>query len=175
MTETNDSETGSVVEASSPPVAQVRRGPKSPPPVRKVALCCMLLSVVMIVSGIIGAAVGHERYGSAGVVTASLAALVCWIASLSALLVVAMTTATPNALAGTFGATGLRTGIPLVAGAVLAAVSPILAQAGIAGMMLVFFLVSLTVETVLSVVIVNAPSAGANATAEQKASPRTHG
>jgi hypothetical protein len=134
-----------------------------------------MLSVVMAVGGCIGAAIGHERYGSNGIVSALLAAAICWIASLSALLLVAITAATPNALTGTFGAMGLRTGVPLASAFVLAVSSPTLAKAGIVGMLLCFFLVSLMVETVLSVVIVSAPSAGASHNTESNTSSKTHG
>jgi hypothetical protein len=94
---------------------------------------------------------------------------------MTALAVVAMTTATPNALAGIFGAMGLQMGIPLVAMITLPSVSPTLSKAGIAGMFLAFFLISLIVETSLSLVIVSGPSAGPRPSLAPETSSENHG
>jgi hypothetical protein len=135
-------------------------------------MASLVLTLLMAIAGGLAVVVGHNKFGQAGIVTASIAGTVCWLSALAALLVVAMTTATPSALAGVFGAMALRSGIPFVSAAVLATLVPSLKSSGLIGMFLVFFLVSLTVETVLSVVIVSGPSAG---TKSFEASPPHHG
>jgi len=151
---------------------QVKRQPPTP---RAMVISCLVLTLLMAIAAIVAAVVGYERYGGTGVVTAGVAATTCWLASLTALVLVGLTTATPNAMSGLFGAMGLRTGIPLIVAFVLAALSPTLANAGIVGMFLVFFLVSLTVETTLSVVIVSTPSPGPKPSADPEASSGNHG
>ena len=129
----------------------------------------------MAIAAVVAVVVGYERSGTTGVVSAAVAAATCWLASLAALLVVSMTAGTPNGLAGVFGAMGLQMGIPLAALIALPSVSPSLSKAGIAGMFLAFFLVSLIVETSLSVVIVSGPSAGPRPPSAPETSSENHG
>lgn len=150
------------------------RIPSEPPSLRKVLLCCLVLTLLMAMAAVVAVVVGYERYGTTGIVSAAVAAATCWLASVAALVVVAMTTATPNALAGIFGAMGLQMGFPLAAMITLPSVSPVLSKAGIAGMFLAFFLVSLIVETSLSIVIVSGPSAGPRPSAPETSS-ENHG
>ena len=87
-----------------------------------------------------------------GRAVAALAAGVCWISSVAALVVTLRGAKSPNAMAGVLGGTLFRTGGPLAAMAVGSQI-PRLARQGFAEQLVVFFLVSLAAETLLATVI----------------------
>lgn len=114
----------------------------------------MLTAVVAVALPFV-AAVLHGRSGVDGLFAACAAASVCWLASMAALVVVKVSTDMQNRLAGVFGGMLLRTGVPLVAAVILTSSSPALARGGVFGATVVFYLLTLVFETVLSVRLVN--------------------
>ena len=92
----------------------------------------------------------HGTHGAAGVWAAAIAVGICWLASTAALIVSGLWVNTPNAVNGQLGSILLRTVVPLVAAIVLEKQVPFLAAAGIFGMMVPAYLVSLVAETLLS-------------------------
>jgi len=100
----------------------------------------------------------RARNGKDGVIAACVAAGVCWVAALAALVVAKITTDLQARLAGVFASMILRTGVPMIAAITLTSTSPTLARGGVFGATVVFYLLTLMLETVLSVRLVNSTS-----------------
>lgn len=114
-----------------------------------------LLTVVMAVAlGVIGS-VGYSLHGTPGLLSTASAAFVCWAASAAALYVSHLFAGTPAALTGLLLSIGLRTGVPLIGGVLLSSQSRMLADAGVLGFFVIFYLLSLATETMLSVGLIN--------------------
>lgn len=95
-------------------------------------------------------------HGSWGVIAAAVALGVCWFGATAALLVVNFTRHAPTA--GLLGSIFFRMGLPLVVGVWLNSLNGPLAQAGVFGMILVYYLIALAVETVLSLRVASIPA-----------------
>jgi hypothetical protein len=112
---------------------------------------CAVLAAVVTAAFVAIAWISSTRHGSQGVVAAAVAAGVCLASGIAALAATAAFRNTPSQLTGVFLAMLLRTGVPLAAAITLTNASPMLARAGLFGTMVVFYLLTLAVETVLSV------------------------
>jgi hypothetical protein len=93
---------------------------------------------------------GYHRHGEWGLIAAAVAASVCWFGCTMALFCAAFLQRT-QPVAGLLGGMLFRLGVPLVLGLVLQHNHEPLAQAGIFGTILLYYLLSLVVETVLSI------------------------
>jgi hypothetical protein len=109
-----------------------------------------LVAGVVVVAWLPIAAVAYAISGSAGVIAAAVAAGVCLIGAEFAL--IAMLPFGGPSAAMQFLAVGMlaRTLIPLVAGVVLHLTVPFLAAAGMIFYLLVFYMIALATETVLT-------------------------
>ena len=116
----------------------------------------VVLSTVVFVAFVVLATVAWQRHQSIGVLAAVLATAVCWSSSVAALCLTYRTTGSPNALAGVMGGIMLRTGIPMAFGIIGSSANSQLANAGLLGMTMLMFLLSLAVETLMAVGIVTA-------------------
>ncbi len=125
---------------------------------RTLAGSCVVLTVVVALVLPVVALALRARNGSDGVLAACIAAGICWVASITALVVAKITTDTQLRLAGVFASMALRTGIPLIAAILLTSTSPTLTRGGVFGATVVFYLLTLMLETVLSVRLVNSTS-----------------
>lgn len=101
--------------------------------------------------------VGQQRHGAWGLITAAVAGGICWLAGAVALTCVRLTRDTAP-LAGLLGSIFFRMGLPLVAGVVLQSTHAQLAAAGIFGNILLYYLITLVVETTLSVRLIQGPT-----------------
>jgi hypothetical protein len=122
------------------------------------AACAWLLAAVLLAYAVIGTIAG-QQHGAAGWVAAAVAAATCLVAQ-SATLVA--TTLTRGPLRGLYSlAYGLVFGfaLPFVAGFVLSRRVPYLAEAGVFGLMLAFYLITLAAGTLLTVKLL-APATG---------------
>lgn len=117
---------------------------------------CVVLAFVVILGGLVAGWVSWSRHGADGVVAVVVAGLVCFLSSAAALIVTGLTCRGDSRLAGVFAAIALRTGVPLFAGVVISAMVPSLANAGVFGAIVGFYLLTLLFETILSVRLVNA-------------------
>lgn len=116
---------------------------------------------LLLLGGVLVVAVGGYGFsvrGSVGLVAAVVAALICCLPSIAAVVVTAVTAATPNALSGTLVGMFLRSVVPLVASVFLVQAFKPLADAGLFGMVLISYLVVLSAETFLAVRVVQANS-----------------
>ncbi|PQO42740.1 hypothetical protein [Blastopirellula marina] len=104
------------------------------------------------------AAYGYNRYELHGVFSAATAATVVLLGMEAALVLTILFRDSdfkiPSVLLGTF----FRTGIPLVFGMLMHTAGGPLAEAGLFGMILVYYLLTLAVETVLAVQLVSQTS-----------------
>jgi len=116
---------------------------------------CAVLAAVVWLAFPIAAYFAHVQRGVPGVVAVAIAAVVCWLASTAALVVTSRYSATKSAATGVFLGMFLRTGVPILSAIVLTSSSRELAQGGVFGAFVVFFLLTLSVETVLVMRIIN--------------------
>ncbi|MAG93603.1 MAG: hypothetical protein CMJ48_07620 [Planctomycetaceae bacterium] len=119
--------------------------------------CAILVLVLLVISPAI-AYPAWSAHGQTGLIAASLAGLVCLLAGIAALAVTGLTQNTPNALNGLLASILFRTMIPLGAVFALSKSNRSLAEAGIFSLFVCFYLLTLVVETLLSVRLVNSPS-----------------
>jgi len=116
------------------------------------ALACVLLSLSLLLAFPFVAAYGYNAHAVDGLMAAGLAAGICWAGAMIALVLVTVFRGSPNQMvSATLLGMLFRMGLPLGAGLLLTQAGGPLADAGLFGMILVFYLVGLVVETVLSV------------------------
>ena len=117
-----------------------------------VPFACVLLSLTLLIAFPAIAGYGYSNHGENGVLAAALAGGICWIGALIALVLVGLFRSSHNQMvSATLLGMLFRMGLPLVTGLALTRAGGPLAEAGLFGMILVFYLVGLVVETILSV------------------------
>ena len=126
----------------------------------RLARPCFVLAISIAVAFPVFSWFGYSNYGNVGVVSAAIAAFVCWGTSTLALVLTQIMQRRNNAVAGMFLAMLVRTGLPFAVGVIFGQiVDGPLAQAGFFGMILVYYLITLIVETVLAVFLTDTPQA----------------
>ncbi|MHB1033687.1 MAG: hypothetical protein ACYC35_01355 [Pirellulales bacterium] len=118
--------------------------------------CCGWLTLLVVAMYPIVAACAYASHGQAGLAAAAVAAGLVWAGALPALALAAKWQGSARAVAGVLLGTLFRMGVPLVGGIVLQARSAVLAQAGVFGWIVAYYLVVLAVETLLSLSLVHA-------------------
>jgi len=116
---------------------------------------CLLMLLAVVVAWPFFAIYGYVNFQINGILAATLAAGICWIATEISLLLVIMTRDPQKKLHSLLAGIFFRTGIPLVLGMFLHRAGGPLAEAGLFGMILVYYLLTLAVETMLAVKIVH--------------------
>ena len=109
-----------------------------------------ILAAQIALSVAIGA-YGYSAYGTQGILTTAIAALICFIPASLALYSVAMTAGTINALTGTLVSMVVRTAVPFFVTILLVQTVKPLADTGLFAMVLINYLAVLVVESVLAV------------------------
>ena len=109
------------------------------------------LTLVVVVVFPLFAWYGHHSNGWDGVWAAAVAAAICWVGSLTALVVSAMFGQGTNAASGVLLGMVFRMGVPFAVGVAFHRHGGMLAEAGVFGMILGYYFVTLVVETVLAV------------------------
>jgi hypothetical protein len=110
----------------------------------------MWLTLIIVVALVMVSFVVGASRGAAGVVACAVAAGICWIGSMAALVVTALASRSNHAVQGHLAGMFFRLGLPLVAGIAIKNSGGALAQAGAFGLIVVFYLIALVAETVLS-------------------------
>lgn len=129
-----------------------------------VTLACVLLSLSLLIAFPAIAGYGYSVHGASGVVAAGLAGAICWAGALIALALVGLFRNSPGQrVNATLLGMLFRMGLPMGMGLVITRAGGPLAEAGLFGMILVFYLVGLVVETILSVRILGSPQGMAKA------------
>ena len=111
--------------------------------------CLALTAVVLLALLLVGGVVGSTR-GLNGVLAASTAAGICWFGSTIALLMAGYSSRSNQAVHGHLLGMFFRLGFPLVVGMMLQKAGGALAEAGVFGLIVVFYLITLVAETLLS-------------------------
>ena len=130
-----------------------------PPATAKVALSLSRAAILLVAVFAIAfpgfAYYGHQSHGAEGVWAAVVAAVVCLGAGLVALVFLALFREPLQTMNGIGLAMLFRMGIPMATGVILTNVGGPLAEAGVFGMIVGFYLVGLLVETLLAVHLLN--------------------
>ena len=106
---------------------------------------------------------GYSREGFHGILAAALAGAICWAGAAGALISASLLRQSQQAASALMLGMAFRMGLPLAAIAWImtqggrGAQGQALVEAGIVGMILVYYLLSLIVETVLSLRLVGSP------------------
>jgi hypothetical protein len=111
--------------------------------------CAWLTLTVLIALLIVGGVVGSTR-GADGILAAVVAAGVCWFGSTAALVTTGYSGRTNQAVQGHLLGMFFRLGLPLICGLAFQKVGGRLADAGVFGLIVVFYLVTLVAETILA-------------------------
>ena len=124
------------------------RGPGRP------AVCFAVLTVAVASLFAIVSLFAFSRDGWVGVIAAAVAAWVCWTAASLALTLVILLRGPRHGVAGVLGSMIIRMALPLAAGVFLSSQGGQLAEAGVFGMIVIFYLFTLVVETWLSLSLI---------------------
>ncbi len=125
---------------------------------------CILLTLITLLALPIFAGVGYWRSGVPGVQAAGVAAAICWVGAIIALLLGGLMRGTDNAVNGVLLGMLFRMGVPLGGGFALHQLCKGLAEAGVFGMILAYYFVTLFAETLLAVKLVGPTGKQENAT-----------
>lgn len=134
---------------SAPPVE-----PEVAPRPPRVWVACAALTAATVVALPVFAWAGYAWHGPPGIYAAGTAAGVCWAGALVALVLTAALRGPKRAVSGVLLGMLFRMGVPLVAGILLDRQGGPLAKAGVFGMIVGFYFVTLLVETLLALRLV---------------------
>jgi hypothetical protein len=129
--------------------------------------CLALTAVVLLALLVVGGVVGSSR-GVNGVLAASTAAGICWVGSTIALLIAGYASRSNQAAQGHLLGMFFRLGLPLGAGMLLQMTGGPLADAGVFGLIVVFYLVTLVAETLLSLQFIKHSKSGESKSGDLK-------
>ncbi len=115
--------------------------------------CAWLTLIVIVALLVVGGAVLATR-GLNAAYAAVVAAGLCWVGSTAALVIAGLASRTNHVVQGHLLGMFLRLGLPLVAGLVIQKAGGTLAEAGVFGLIVVFYLITLVAETVLSLQLI---------------------
>ena len=128
------------------------------------AACLARLSIVVALTFPLIGAFAYAQAGSNGLLAAVVAAAICWVAAALALTSAAVLRGPQRALGAMALGMIFRMGLPLGAGLFLSRLGGPLAEAGVFGLIVVFYLVTLVTETLLSLRLLahNEPASSAS-------------
>ena len=112
--------------------------------------CFVLFAIVLAAWAIVGG-MAYQHQGAVGMQTTAIAAFVCWFSATIALVLGGVLRDTPHAVSGILGGTLVRLMLPLAVAAYCQASDSRFARAGLFGYLALFFLLTLTIETLLLV------------------------
>lgn len=121
------------------------------PGFRRIATSCLLYAGVLLLAFPLFAGIGWSQFGANGIWSALVAMSVCLVAGELALVVSCWAGVGTQGVNGVLGGMLIRMGMPLAVAFLLYKQQGPLAEAGILYMILGYYLLSLVVETLLSV------------------------
>lgn len=122
---------------------------------------CGLLAGATLVAAVLVGWHAYTRQQAAGLEAALAAAATCWLSATIALAITVCLAGSPNAVSGVLGGTLIRLAGPLMVTAANGAARTAIFQAGLFGYMVVFFVYTLAVETVLLLGVIGGTTAHA--------------
>lgn len=111
---------------------------------------CLWLTSIIVAALLVVGGVSFALRGPMGLAAAAAAAGICWSGATAALVLTALLGRSNRAMYGHLLGMFFRLGVPLVAGLILQRQAGALADAGVFGLIVIFYLVALTAETLLS-------------------------
>lgn len=114
------------------------------------AACCARLTLAILLWAVAVSAFAYERFGVDGLWASLVAGAVCLVAGLLALVATAVFRGPNAALWSLAFGLAFRMGLPLGCGLYLSRSQPVLAEAGVFGLIVTYYLLTLVVETLLS-------------------------
>ncbi len=124
---------------------------------KSIAGCSTLVAAVILLVLLPVSVWSVDQFGQPGLWSSTVAAIVCFVSAVAAIIVARALTATPNAVAGVLLSILIRTGGPLLAAVLLPRFFPILEQGRFFAVLLPLYMVTLFVETLVSVSLVEHP------------------
>lgn len=115
---------------------------------------CLYLGMAVTVVFPAFAWFGYRHHDSIGVMSALVSAVICYVGAATALVLTGVFRGPQTAVQGLLLGMLVRMGLPLGAGIVLQSAGGPLAEAGVMGMIAVYYLFTLAVESVLSLRLV---------------------
>ncbi len=140
-------------DAASNKTAEVRQPPT-------LASACIRLALIMAAAYPVVAFVAGQITGRPVWETAMVAVGVCYLSASLALVLFHFFRLSGNAVAGTLGATLVRLGIPMVVGIAATSAGGKLRDEGFFGLIVVFYLIGLAADTMLSLAMTRGLSIG---------------
>lgn len=128
------------------------------PPLSRIALSCVWFTLLMAVVFPAFAWYGQQRSGADGLWAALVSFGICWLSAAMSLVVFGLASRMGQPLSGMLMGMFFRMGPPLAACLLFMGKGSSLARAGVAGMILVYYLVALLAETLLSLRLVSSAS-----------------
>jgi hypothetical protein len=126
--------------------------------VGSLAGACAILTGLLFVAGLGFAWYGNRHFGSVGIQAAAVAGAICWLAGCLALVISFAGRRLGFPLQAVLAGTGVRLGLPMLAGLLLHNEAKSLADAGVFVMILGNYLIMLLAETLLSLKFVSPSS-----------------
>jgi hypothetical protein len=117
---------------------------------------CALIAIVVALATPVVAMLAGRTAGAPTWTTTSLAGFVCWFSASLSLVVAHRCQLRGSAMVGIFAGMLIRMSIPLAVGVAVTAHGGALAREGLFGQLLIFFLLTLAVETWLSLALTRA-------------------
>jgi hypothetical protein len=142
------------------PAATTRRSDST----GKLVRGCAILTAVEIAAFLSIGAILSQSHGANGWIAAGIAAGLCWIGSVGALILVAVAQGPSGVVNGVLLGMFARTGVPLAGGLAVSFGWPMLAEAGLMQAVFACYLMTLIVETGLSLRLVSGPRRAALST-----------
>ena len=132
---------------------------------------CALLAAATLAAAVIACWYAQARptpgMEKAGIAAPVVAAVTCWLSATSALTITGLLAGMPNAVSGILGGTLVRLAGPLMVTAANGAAGTPVFQAGLFGYMVVFFVYTLIVETLLLVAVIGGRQGRGRTVADQ--------
>lgn len=113
-----------------------------------------ILVAVLVVGAVIAGYFMQQKQGEAGLIATICATAICVVSGVGALVLTGYGTSQKDGLSYTLGSILIRTGIPLGSAVVVTDTQPYLKEAGFFGIIVVLYLLTLALETLLSVRLV---------------------
>lgn len=123
---------------------------------------CGVLALAIALAGALAGSIAYERDGGLGLAAATVAALTCGLSAMAALVVAGLLAGTRWGVHGILAASLLRFAAPLAVVVASVAINGPLSRGGLAGYMVVFFLLALIVETLLLVGVLRSVTTSGN-------------
>jgi hypothetical protein len=114
---------------------------------KRQACACAGLTLVVVAAFPVFAWYGYISAGTTGIAAAAVAAGVCWLGAMIALVIAGISDDPPKALSAVLAGMIFRLGLPLAAGLLLRQYVPSLAAAGVFGMILCYYFITLIADT----------------------------